>query len=348
MRLQIRHVVIGVGALLVTTMLPTVTTAPAVAHDSGVLIVPRINDSRPTPRLDASCEPEYAGPANRRPVLYRPGYNFNPATFSVITKGDYLYVCVQGLSRTPPSATSQDYLAIALDVDHDGGAVPDSEDKVFTIDEAGRLTQYRGTSAGFVPIAGRGAWNAVTNPQQEVSWNAEFRFLMPSFGLTAGRTSGIQVRHTSLVQHNDVFPWPTGSANRQPQSWGDMVLLGESVSTPGQVRVDRARVTQSLQWDVAQSANKAYELVERKDAYLSAQLYTLGAITDLAYSACQVQRIAPSGDSVQTVPTAAPPTPVIAPYPTGVQIRPPVPSAAGSPARCCPVRASTASPYESG
>ena len=155
MRPHIRQVAIGVGALLVTTIPPTVTTSPALAHDSGILIVPRINDSRPTPRVDAHCEPEYAGSANRRPVLYRPGYNFDPATFSVITKGDNLYVCVQGLSRTPPSATSRDYLAIALDVDHNGGAVPDSEDKVFTIDEAGHLTQYRGTSAGFVPIAGR-------------------------------------------------------------------------------------------------------------------------------------------------------------------------------------------------
>ena len=158
----------------------------------------------------------------------------------------------------------------------------------------------------------------MTNQQQEITWNAEFRFLMPSFGVTTGQTSGIQVRHTSLVQHNDVFPWPTGSASRQPQSWGDMFLLGASLSTPGQARVDRARVTQGLEWDVAQSANKAYELVERKDAYMSTQLYTLGAITDLTYSACQVQRIAPSSDSVQTVPTVAAPAPVIAPYPTGV------------------------------
>ena len=280
--------------------------------------MPRLDPSRPAPNVNASCEPEYRRSSNQRSILYRPAYNWSPATFAIVASADRLYVCIQGLSRKPESSSTRPYLALVFDTGHDGGDAPDRDDLNLSIDEEGRLTEYFGNGVGFVPQESRSGWSATTNRSQEIGWNAEYSISLNKINAGPGSVVGFQIRHTSLVRDNDSFSWPEASQNRRPETWGDLFFLGPTTSTPGTVLVDTARVTQGLDWDIAHRANVPYDWVAGKDAFMSAQLYTSGGVADVVYSACIIQRISPVLDPPIVRPPESAPRPRVYPYPQGV------------------------------
>ncbi|HXJ64294.1 MAG TPA: hypothetical protein VNN79_11115, partial [Actinomycetota bacterium] len=144
------------------------------AHGNGVIIVPRQLAGRPAPHLDASCESDYRRSGNARPILYRPRYDGPPATVSLITTAYDLWVCIQGLSRRPNGSTTDPYVSLVFDTDHNGGAAPDGHDINLALSEDGTRTEYRGNGTGFVPQPFPSLWSARTDRSQEVTWNAEF------------------------------------------------------------------------------------------------------------------------------------------------------------------------------
>jgi hypothetical protein len=297
----------------------TVPSAPASAHGSGVIIVPRQLGGRPDIAVDANCESDYRRSGNSRTILYRPGYDYAPASFSVLTTPFYLYVCVQGLSRTPNGSTTHPYMSLVFDPNHDGGAAPDADDLNLALGENNRMTEYHGNGTGFVPQASTSEWFARTSLSQEIGWTAEFRINLSKIGDPhPGEVVGFQARHTALQSTNDSFPWPADSENRRPQTWGDLFFLGPNTTTPGAVRLDAGRVTQGLEWDVAQGANKPYEFVAGKDAMVQGRLYTLGSITDVTFRGCRVQRISPVTDPPRTLAVDSSLAPRVFPAPSGV------------------------------
>ena len=290
----------------------------ASAHGSGVIIVPRQLDGRPAMHLDGSCEADYHRSGNARTLLYRPGYDWPPASVSLITTATQLWVCVTGLSRRPNGSATAPYLSLVFDPDHSASSAPDSDDLAFAIDENNGLTEYHGNGVGFVPQPGLSGWSAMTQPAQEITWTAEYQISLAKIGNPGpGSVIGFQARHNALFSTNDYFPWPSDSTRNAPATWGDLFFLGATTTTPGFVQVEGERVTQGLEWDVAQGANKAYDFVAGKDAMMQGRLYTLGSVTDLTYSACRVQLISPTTGAAQVLPVEASLRPTIYPGPSG-------------------------------
>ena len=294
------------------------TVTPVAAHASGSILVPELPAGRPQPRVDASCESDYRASSNARTIQYRPGYNWPPATIRMITSNGFLFVCIQGLSRRPNGSSTTPYVALVFDPDHNGGAAPDSDDLNLSLDELGHPREWHGNGTGFVPQSFASNWNAVTDTSSEITWDAEFQIRLSKIHARPGAIVGFQVRHTSLLRSNDAFSWPTGSQAGQPETWGDLFFLGPTATVAGTVLLDAGRVTQGLEWDVAQYANKAYDFVAGKDAFMTARLYSRGSITNLTYSACQVQQLSPVLGPVQLIPVAGGPPGRIWPYPAGL------------------------------
>src|SRR3954471_17239698 len=127
-----------VRATLVLAMVAgalVVSTGPASAHGSGVILVPRQLSGRPDLRLDGSCEPDYPRSGNGRTLLYRPDFEAPPATFALITTADALWVGVRAVTRGPESAAPLPSMPLVSDPRHDGGAAPDLDDVAFALGE---------------------------------------------------------------------------------------------------------------------------------------------------------------------------------------------------------------------
>jgi hypothetical protein len=291
---------------------------PATAHGLGVILVPHQISGRPAPHLDGNCDIDYRRSGNARTLLYQPRVNANPAVVYLLTTDDYLFVCVRGMSRRLPGSTLNPYVSLVFDVDHDAGTAPGTDDLNLSVDEAGVTTEYHGNGVGFVPQSGGSGWRVAVDPITEVTWNAEYRIQRWKLGDPAANSViGFQARHNSLAVHNDAFPWPADSVNNDPRTWGDLFFLGRTRSAPGPVYLDDGRVTQGLEWDVAQNANTPYDFIAGKDAMMEGRLYTLGGVSDVVYQGCRVQRIAPVVGTAQTIPVDGSLQPRIYTVPTG-------------------------------
>lgn len=302
----IRSVLRALVVIAVVGAALSVPTVPASAHGSGVILVPRQQSGRPTPTLDGQCDSDYRRGYNSRRLLYQPGYDFGAPTFSLFTTATELWVCVTDLSRRPTGSTTQPYVSLVFDPDHNASAAPDSDDLAFAIGEDRNLTEYHGNGVGFVPQPFLSGWDAVTDTGTEIQWTAEYRIALSKLGSPApGSVVGFQVRHNALFSTNDYFPWPSDSTRNAPPTWGDLFLLGATIGSPGTMALAGGRITQGLDWDVAQGANRAYDFVAGKDAMVEGRLYTLGAVADLTYTSCGVQKIWPTVGTVQLMPTDA-------------------------------------------
>lgn len=168
-----------------------------------------------------------------------------------------------------------------------------------SIDERGVLTERYGNGIGFALGAVSG-WTAATNPEEEITWSAEFRISRAKLGNpTADRALGLQIRQDSVLVPNDYFAWPQGSIRWEPESWADLVVPGEA---PGIVHVGGARVTQGLDIDGQDGTDVPVDFILGKDAMMEGNLYTVGDPAAVIYSACQVERLSPTWGQPQVLP----------------------------------------------
>lgn len=289
----------------------------ALAHGTYFAVAPRLAPGAPVPVFNGVCRPDEYSPSLRYSILYRPRFDWNPATLYLLTTSTDLYVCVSGMPLNLGS--SSPFVSVTVDTRHDGGRVPGTDDLYFILRESGGMEANRGDGAGgLVAAPDLSGWTALrADGVDGLSWSAEYRIPLTLLGgATPLTVAGIQVRHNRLRSDFDDFVWPARAEYTVPNTWADLIW-GAAPSGPGTIRVDVSRITQGLEQDV--TGGVLYDAIAGKDTLIRAQLYQFGTPALVASAVCKLQQTTafgpfdvrvPVSGPVQTVPVsfgAAPP-----------------------------------------
>jgi hypothetical protein len=287
----------------------------ATAHSTpNMIFVPRLAADRPTPTVDGSCGRQEYAAARRVSILYRPGVSWEPASVSVVTNQEQLWVCVSGLPRRFPNTVDEPFFSIELDADHDGGRVPGEDDVQLRVAETGPPSALQGDGSGSWVPTGDPFWTG-RRSVGDLTWSAEFATGLHRIGGGSPATfTGVRIAHNAPVTPGSDYSWPARSVYGIPSTWGDIFWL-RAPTGPGAVHVDVARITQGLEMDV--TARVPYVYVAGKDTLARAQVYTLGSPGRITYSACRIRRIAPTTGPLRLFPPSAVPAPRINTAPVG-------------------------------
>jgi hypothetical protein len=201
---------LAIGLLLMLVILPV--RAP---ETTTITAIPGT-----TPTLDGTVDHVEWGDANSVNFSVTDGYN---CTAYVKQNGSHLHIACDIPDPTIETPLGYDRIWIHLDVEHNNGTDPQTDDIGLRIDRDGTIKELNGTGSGF-------QYTVVTNWTGGASstlagWQVEVSISYSKIGVIAcqAKTLGI---HLDTYDHNGSTAirgeWPSGSSSQIPSSWGDL------------------------------------------------------------------------------------------------------------------------------
>jgi len=122
-----------------------------------------------------------------------------------------------------PSITApQDWVAIGIDVENNGGWYPQPDDVFLYVFRGGHLAEAQGTTPPSTVTSG---WNAVIYSTNDY-WQVEYNITYTKTQINAGESKTLGIVFTSgdyAVSFQDFWPPMTQSEAGSPSNWGNLV-----------------------------------------------------------------------------------------------------------------------------
>lgn len=270
------------------------------------MAAPLMDLSLGTPVVDGQRDPLLYDRAWRSTrILYRPSAEEDPVRVLAMATPTDLYMLIEdmpiGVGGQPRS------ISFAFDVNHDGGRVPQTDDLLFMITEAGVATVARGNAVnGWASAPSVTGWEASAGPSSsgsEFRWNVELRIPLsllqpPGHWSSRAWAVGFQASHNNLRSSGDMFAWPPSSQIIVPDTWGDLLLIRPPRPSNQRPQLDVARITQGAEFDIMNRT--AYDMIAGKKTTVMVQLWYPYPQTVYGLE-FQVQRTFPSPGPVRTI-----------------------------------------------
>ncbi|MCB8946138.1 MAG: hypothetical protein H6658_20525 [Ardenticatenaceae bacterium] len=179
------------------------------------LIVP---DNDATLELDGFCDDDGYETAVSLPLApYNDGYQ---ATGLLVRDGEYLWLCVTNMKRTPPGASVPSVAVLRVDVNNSDEALPQPGDYILVLGEDGIPITYTGNGTVFVPGPGGASARVSAN---DAVWSGEMRVEAAVLGGWYHEV-GLALEQVWSGQTPSHFYWPYSAEYADPGSWGTAVL----------------------------------------------------------------------------------------------------------------------------
>lgn len=139
--------------------------------------------------------------------------------------GSNLYIACDIPDPTIETDLGSDRIWIFLDVEHNGGTDPQTDDIGFRIDRDGTPSELNGTGTVFqyTVMADWSGGASSTSAGYQVEYNIPYL----KIGVTAGQAKTLGI-NLAIYDDNDGTPkrgwWPSGSSNLNPDTWADLIF----------------------------------------------------------------------------------------------------------------------------
>jgi len=201
-------------AVLIAGLLLISITTPVRAHSTGGETVVAVYGTTPTVNGIIS-----AGEWDDASTVTFTVTDGATCTVYVKQDGSHLYVAFDILDAT---GDNLDLSEVYLDVEHDGGENPRTDDLLFKVRRDGVIKEGYVVSGGWV-LRDPDGWTAARLWHTGTGWQTEYSIPYSKIGVTAGEEKTLGVMFKTYDQTpGSSFGWPHDWSYMEPDTWADL------------------------------------------------------------------------------------------------------------------------------
>jgi len=161
-------------------------------------------------------------------------FSVTDGTCTVYVKqdGSNLYVAFDIPDTTSDPGDDSSY--VFLDVEHNDGTAPQTDDRILKVTRSGALSESEGSGTGWDFLVTVDGWTAACS-STAAGFQIEYSITYSKIGVTAGEDKTLGVMLLVYDRYNGGYPyqWPPGSDTFEISTWADLTMPARALPVGG-------------------------------------------------------------------------------------------------------------------